>query len=1076
MSSFFLSRPIFAAVLSAVILTIGIVAIPTLPIAQFPQISPPTIVISSTYPGANAAQVESAVTTPIEEAVNGSEGLRYISSVSGDDGTSTITATFDLSRDIDRAAADVLVAVQQATGQLPSVVKTQGVVVRKVLGSFLLSVSLFSDNPKYDPTFLSNYASTQVVDPLKRISGVGDIAIFGQRTYAMRLWLDPKKLADNGVNTADVTSALSSQNVQVPAGAFGQEPTPEGQPYFISVRVNGQLQQPQQFDNIIIKSTPNGGYIRVRDVGYSQLGAESYQNSSTRNGKLNTGLGIQQLPSANALQVSDSVQKEMALLAKRFPPGVHWGLNFDYTDFVRESIKEVLITLGIAILLVILVIYVFLQDWRTTLIPAITIPVSLIGTFGLVKALGFSINTLTLFGLTLATGLVVDDAIVVIENITRFMQNNPDGDRREAAQGAMKEITGAVVATSLVLLAVFVPVGFFPGATGQLYKQFALTIACSISISLVVALTLTPALAVLLIRVENGGEKGGRFFGPINRAIDALRQGYENLLTHVIVPFRWVVTGLFAAALVVTLVVYTGTPTGFLPDEDLGFFYISIQAPQGISLQQETQIALRVAGIVRKIPGVQLTFNISGRGLGGTGNGSNVGFIVARLAPWSQRKSADMQLGNIIRTLQPKLSAIPSAKVLAFNPPAVQGIGSVGGFQYELEDPTNGDLTPLANAAMQIVTAANRSGNVTKANTTFSNTAPHDVITVDRDKAESAGVNVGDIFDALQTDIGSKYVNDFTYNNRTYHVYLQGNAPDRSRFEDLQKLFVRSSSGGISPVTDFLTSSFVATAPIVTHYNLFRNIEVTGQTPPGKGSGQALGTMEQLSGHLPNNFTHEWSGISLEQVQGGGASAILFGLGLLFVFFVLAAQYESLSEPFIILLATPVAILGALVGLHLRGISSDVYAQVGYVLLIGLASKNAILIVEFANQLRAEGMSATDAVIRAAEIRLRPILMTSFAFILGILPLALASGAGAASRHSLGTAVLGGMLVSTILNLGIIPALYLIVARFDRRHDAPGDRQPPSGDPKRAANGRGNGASEAPVGVVGWIPVERNSP
>jgi len=474
------------------------------------------------------------------------------------------------------------------------------------------------------------------------------------------------------------------------------------------------------------------------------------------------------------------------------------------------------------------------------------------------------------------------------------------------------------------------------------------------------------------------------------------------------VPFRWIVTGLFAAALVVTLLVYTATPTGFLPDEDLGFFYISIQAPQGISLQ-------------------------------------------------------------------PKLAAIPSAKILAFNLPAVQGIGAVGGFQYELEDPTNGNLTPLGNAAAGLVTAANTSGNVTRANTTFSNAAPHYVITVDRDKAEAASVNVGDIFDVLQTDVGSKYVNDFTYNNRTYHVYLQGNAPDRSRFEDLQKPFVRSSSGGISPVTDYLSSSFVSTAPIITHYNLFRNIEITGQSPPGKGSGQALGTMEQLSQQLPSNLTHEWSGISLEQVQGGGASAILFGLGLLFVFFVLAAQYESLSEPFIILLATPVAILGALAALHLRGIASDVYAQVGYVLLIGLASKNAILIVEFANQLRAEGLSATDAVIRAAEIRLRPILMTLFAFILGIVPLVFASGAGAASRHSLGTAVLGGMLVSTILNLGIIPALYLIVARFDHRHDAQQRPPGPAGNGE-ARPGAGNGASVAPVGVVGWIPVERNTP
>ena len=1038
MFSFFLTRPIFAAVLSAVILTAGIVAIPTLPIGQFPQIAPPTIVVSSTYPGANAQQVESAVTTPIEEAINGSQGLRYITSQSGDDGTSTITATFDLSRDIDRAAADVLVAVQQASGEIPSVVKTQGVTVRKVLGSFLLSVSLTSDDPKYDTTFLSNYASLQIVDPLKRISGVGDISIFGQRTYAMRVWIDPKKLADNGLTPASVATALTAQNVQVPAGAFGQEPTPVGQPYYVSVRVEGQLADAKAFDNVVVKTVGNGGYVRIRDIGYTELGAESYSNSATRNGRVTTGLGIQQLPSANALAVSTAVLKEMDALSKHFPPGVHWGLNFDTTDFVRESINEVFLTLLFSILLVIVVIFIFLQDWKTTLIPAITIPVSLVGTFGLISALGFTINTLTLFGLTLATGLVVDDAIVVIENIARYMDEHKDLGKIDAARHALKEIAGAVVATSLVLLAVFVPVGFFPGVTGQLYKQFALTIACSVAISLFVALTLTPALAVLLVSPAAEEHKETGFFGPINRAISWLRRGYESLL-HKLVPLKWIVFAGFVVSLALTLVLFVSTPTGFLPDEDLGLFYITIQAPQGTSLAQEQVIGRKVAALVNKLHGVQIVFNVSGRGLGGSGNGTNVGFIVVRLAPWGERKAPDEQASAMIAALRPQLAKIPSTQIFALNPPAVQGIGSVGGFQYELEDPANGSYQPLFTEAQKLIGQANTSGEVTIANTTFSATAPHDVITVDRAKAESAGVNVGDVFNALQTVIGSEYVNDFTYNNRVYHVYIQGQPEARARFADLQKIYVTSSTGQTSPVTDFLSESFDTSPPIVTHYNLFRDIEITGQTPAGKGSGDSLGEMQTLSNNLPNNYTHEWSGISLEQIQGGGASAILFGLGLLFVFFVLAAQYESLTEPLIILLATPVAILGAIVGLRLRGISSDVYAQVGYVLLIGLASKNAILIVEFANQLREQGMSAVEAVTRAAETRLRPILMTSFAFILGIVPLVFASGAGAASRHSLGTAVFGGMLVSTILNLVIVPALYLIVAIFDHSHDKPKD-------------------------------------
>jgi HAE1 family hydrophobic/amphiphilic exporter-1 len=1031
-SGFFLRRPIFSAVISAVLLTIGIVAIPGLPVAQFPQITPPQINIQATYPGANAQQVESAVTTPIEEAINGSQGLRYITSQSGDDGSCSITATFELGRDINAAATDVLVAIQEANGTLPAVVKTQGVTVNKSVGSYLLIVALTTTGGRYDPVFLSNFASLQVVDPLKRIPGVGQVAIFGQRQYAMRLWLDPKKLADNGLTTTDITNALNSQNVQVPSGAFGSEPSTPHQPYFISVDVNGQLTTPQEFDDIVLRTTPSGGVIRLRDVGRAQFGAENYTSVSKLSNSTTIGLGIQQTPSANALAVSDAVRKEMTELAKRFPPGIGWALPSDTTDFVRESIKEVLITLAIAIVLVVLVIYVFLQDWRTTLIPAITIPVSLVGTFGLVAALHFSINTLTLFGLTLATGLVVDDAIVVIENIARFIQGNTIRSPYENATLAMKEITGAVVATSLVLLAVFIPVGFFPGTTGELYKQFALTIACSISISLVVALTLTPALSVLLVAAHP--EREQRIFAPINRAIDATRSGYARLLGW-IVRSRGLVAAGFVVALVATGILYARTPTGFLPDEDLGYFFVSIQAPQGTPLWREQEIGGRVVGIVRGLPGIRYVFNVSGRGVGGSGNGTNLGYVVVRLKPWSERTASSEQLSAILTTIRPRLAQIAGAQILAFAPPAVQGLGAVGGFQYELEDVANGSIDELDRHAKDLIAKANASGVITNANTTYSALAPHLEIAVDRRKAESAGVNVGDIFSAIQTDIGSAYINDFTYGGRTYHVYMQGDAPNRARISDLDKVFVRSAGGATTPVTQFITMSQSTTAPIITHYNLFRNIEITGSTPAGVGAGQSLQKLEDLSVALPLQYAHDWSGIALEELQGGGQSALIFGLGLLFVFFVLAAQYESLTEPFIILLATPVAILGALIGLAIRGLSSDVYAQVGYVMLIGLASKNAILIVEFANQLRREGMSAQDAVIHAAQTRLRPILMTSFAFILGIVPLVWATGAGAASRHSLGTAVFGGMVVSTVLNLVIIPALYLIVARFDQRFD-----------------------------------------
>ncbi|MBD5654130.1 MAG: efflux RND transporter permease subunit, partial [Candidatus Eremiobacteraeota bacterium] len=587
-------------------------------------------------------------------------------------------------------------------------------------------------------------------------------------------------------------------------------------------------------------------------------------------------------------------------------------------------------------------------------------------------------------------------------------------------------------ATSLVLLAVFIPVGFFPGTTGELYKQFALTIACSITISLIVALTLTPALSVAFVRAEHGNSS--RIFEPINRGIAATRAAYARLLGS-IVSARIVVAVGFVVALVITGFVFTATPTGFLPDEDLGYFFVSIQAPQGTPLWREQQIGNQVEKIVRHEPGIRFVFNISGRGVGGSGNGTNLGFVVVRLAPWGQRTAAAAQLPGILADIRPQLAQVAGAQILAFGPPAVQGLGTVGGFQYELEDRANGSIEDLDNEAKDLIAKANGSTTIANANTTYSALAPHLEITVDRRKAEGAGVNVADIFNALQTDIGSSYVNDFTYLNRTYHVYIQGDAQYRSRIEDLEKVYVRSSTGTVTPVSQFVTITQRPSAPIITHYDLFRNIEITGSTPAGVGAGQSLQEMEKLSQGLRRGYAHDWSGIALEEINGGGQAALIFGLGLLFVFFVLAAQYESVTEPFIILLATPLAILGALVALHLRSLSSDVYAQVGFVMLIGLASKNAILIVEFANQLRRRGMSAADAVVHAAETRLRPILMTSIAFIFGIVPLVWATGAGAASRHSLGTAVFGGMIVSTVLNLAIIPALYLIVAGFDSRFE-----------------------------------------
>ena len=1032
MIRFFLRRPVFASVCSLIILLIGLVAIPSLPIAEYPPIAPPVVTVTSTYTGASAQAVESSVTTPLEEAINGVQGLRYMSSTSGNDGTSTITCTFELSRDLDQATNDVQNAVNSAQGVLPNEVKQTGVIVSKNAGSFIMAVGLGSTNPQHDAIFLSNYADRYIVDELKRIPGVSSVQVFGERKYAMRVWLDPKRLADNGLAVSDVTGALQDQNVQVAAGAIGQEPAAVDQPYQISVRAVGRLTTPEQFGDIILKSNQDGGFVRLRDVGRVELGAQDYSSVLHFHGKTAVGIGILQLPTANALTVADKVRATFARLEKHYPAGMQDRIAFDSTLFVNESIHEVVVTLGIAIALVILVIYLFLQDWRTTLIPAITIPVSLIGTFGLMKALGFSINTLTLFGLTLATGLVVDDAIVVIENIARFIQEEKmtpfDG-----ALAAMREIFGAVLATSLVLLAVFIPVAFFPGTTGQLYKQFALTIACSITISAFNALTFTPALAALLLRPE--GRQRNRFFDFLNRGINGTRHAYDRLLPRIF-SFRYGVACIFIVLLAITGVLFKSMPTAFVPDEDQGYFIMTVQLPEGQSIERTMSVIKRVEGYLGKEPAIRDVFSIGGFSF--FGSGPNRGLIFAQLVPWTERPGNDSSLDAVLARVRGKLYSIADAQVYAFNPPAIQGVGNFGGFQYELLDQGNVGMGSLMGSAYAFMGAGATDPILSRVFTTFRNDTPQLVVNVDREKAKSLNVPLQNIFSALQVDLGSLYVNDFDYLNRSYRVYVQADQVYRARLDDLQGLYVRSNTNAMIPLTNLVSTSRETTPGIINHYNLFRSIELNGQPGQGYGSGQAIAEMEKLSQKLlPAGVSYAWSGISLEQIESGGQSTFVFMLGILFVFLVLAAQYESFLDPLIILLSVPLALLGALIALQLRGLQSDVFAQVGYVMLIGLASKNAILIVEFANQLQERGVPLFEAVRTAAETRLRPILMTSFAFILGIVPLVTATGAGSASRHSLGTTVFGGMIISTILNLLVVPAFYIIIERGRKgRHAA----------------------------------------
>ncbi|HKD81796.1 MAG TPA: multidrug efflux RND transporter permease subunit [Candidatus Angelobacter sp.] len=1023
MVNFFIRRPVFATVCSLLIVLAGATAIPSLPVAQYPNLTPPTVTVSSFYTGANSQAVETSVTTLLEEAINGAEGMRYISSTSGNDGTSSISATFDLDRNLDIAAVDVQNRASTTLGRLPAEVQTTGVSVTKNTGSFVVAYGFYSDNHQYDNLFISNYLDLYVRNALKRVKGVGDVIIFGERKYAMRLWLDPVRLAARNLTAIDVTNALREQNVQVAAGQVGEQPALPNQAYQISVRAVGRLSDPKEFEHIVISRAKDGSLIQLRDVGRAELGAESYGGQLRYNGVDAMGLGVMQLSNANALQVRRDVQTQMEELAKRFPSGLKYQVAFDTTRAVGESIREVLKTLSEAILIVIIVIFLFLQGWRSTLIPAVTIPVSLVGTFIFAKFFGFSINTLTLFGITLATGLVVDDAIVVIENVERHIEEGVH-DAKEATRMGMREVTGAVVATSLVLIAVFVPVSLFPGTTGRLYQQFALTIAFSIAISAFNALTLSPALAGLLLRHRDSPRN--RFFAAINSVIHRGTARYQAIL-HRLTTWKTAVVVVFLLGLGATYFVYQRVPTSFVPQEDQGYFFVIVQAPPGASLQYTTTVMDKAAAIVSANKDVEGVFSVPGFSFSGAA--ANQGIIFASLKDISERKGAEHSAEGVLNAIRMPLMTINEATVIPFDPPAIQGLGTFGGFAYELQQTGGGTLDDLENVVQQVIAKANtRPELVHPLFTSFTARDPQFVVDIDREKAKSLNVSFSQITSALQIYMGSLYVNDFDFNNRSYRVIAQADKQFRSQPRDLKQFYVRSDDGHMISLDNLVTVKEGTNASVINHYNLFRSVEIDGSAAPGYSSGQAIKAMEEVSQQvLPHGYAFEWTGISLEEIQSGAQTVMLFGLGLLVVYLTLSAQYESFVLPFIILLAVPMAVLGALLAQSARGLENDVYCQIGLVMLIGLASKNAILIVEFAEQLQHRGLGLVESAIEAARLRLRPILMTSIAFILGVLPLVFASGAGAAGRHSVGTTVFGGMIVSTFLNLFIIPVLYILV-------------------------------------------------
>ncbi|HVS88036.1 MAG TPA: efflux RND transporter permease subunit [Candidatus Acidoferrum sp.] len=1016
---FFIRRPVFATVCALLIILGGAISIPTLSIANFPDLAPPQVVVSSGYIGANAQTVESAVTIPLEQAINGVPGMKYITSTSGNDGSSQIVVVFDITRDPDLAAVDVQNRVNQALGRMPNEVKNTGIIIQKQLSGFVFGAGIYAENGQYDSLFVSNYIDVYVRDALKRVKGVGDAFIFGERKYAMRLWLDPPKMAERGLTATNILTALQEQNVQVAAGQIGQPPAATDQIYQISVRAVGRLTEPAQFDNIILKTGTDGTLVRVADVGHAELGAEDYGTVLRFNGHEAVGLAVTQLPGANALDVDKAAKAEFLRLSKNFPPGLKYAIAFDTTTVIGESIRDVLITLLQAICLVIIVIYLFLQDWRSTFIPAITIPVSLIGTFIFVKLLGFSINTLTLFGITLATGLVVDDAIVVIENVERHIVEGIT-EPHNAASVALKEVAGAVIATSLVLVAVFVPVALFPGTTGILFRQFALTIAFSVSISAFNALTLTPALSAIFLG-HHRERAQGRFFKAFNRVVTAGTSFYRHALRHVL-GWRFAALALFLATLGCTYWLYQRVPRGFIPEDDQGYLIVTAQGPQGASARYMLDVCGKIEAAAAAIPEVEGAFSVVG------GAAPNNAIVYLPLKSFEERKGEQHSAASVLGRLRGPLMGIPGAFVIPFDPPAVQGFGEFGGFQFILEDLGRNSLQTIADTAHRLVTQSASSPDLTGLFTSFTANDPQYLVRIDREKAKSLQVPFSQVTNALQVYMGSVYVNDFDFNNRSYRVYVQADQRFRSKAKDIAQYYLRSDAGKMIPLDNLVTVEQTANPQVISHYNLFRSAEIDGAPAPGRSSAEGMAAMEALARKvLPNGMTFEWSGLSREELESGGKALILFGLGLIVVYLTLAAQYESFVLPFIVLLAVPVALLGAIGAQSLRGLQNDVYCQIGLVMLIGLASKNAILIVEFAEQLREQGMSIVDAAIESARIRLRPILMTSLAFILGVVPLVLARGAGRAGRISVGTTVFGGMIAATTLNLLFIPVLYVAI-------------------------------------------------
>lgn len=1020
--SFFIDRPVFSAVISILIVIVGLIGLTMLPIDQYPQITPPVVKISASYPGASALTVSQAVATPIEQELNGTPGMLYMESNSSNSGGFSATITFDISSDPDLSAVEIQNRVKLAESRLPAEVVQNGIEIEKQASSQLMTICLTSDDPKFDEIYLSNFATLNVLDLLRRIPGVGRVSNIGSRYYAMQIWVDPARLANYGLTVQDVQNALKDQNRESAAGVLGQQPV-TGLDFTIPITAQGRLSSAAEFEEIVLRANPDGSMIRMRDIARVSLEAQSYNTESGINGGNAAIMGVYLLPGANAMEVAESVKQAMEEISRTFPEGMTYEIPFDITTYISESIHEVYKTLFEALFLVIVVVFLFLQSWRATVIPLVAVPISLIGTFGFMLIFGFSLNILTLLGLVLAIGLVVDDAIVVVENVERIMEEEHLSPY-EATKKAMNGLTSALIATSMVLAAVFVPVSFLSGITGQLYRQFSVTIAISVLLSTVVALTLSPVMCSLILKPVDPDKPKNRVFRAINRWVDFGNGKYLGGIKRIIKHPRRVGVG-FCMVLIAIFVLYRLIPTSFLPTEDQGYFTVELEMPEGTTLERTRAVTNRAIAFLMEDPAVEYVQNV-------TGTSPRVGTSQARaqltviLKEWKERDDTDIDA--IMANVSRELTEYPECKFYISTPPVIPGLGTSGGFEMQLEARGDATYDNLVQAADTLMYYASQCKELSNLSSSLQAEIPQLYFDVDRDKVKMLGVPMADVFNTMKAYTGSVYVNDFNMFNRIYRVYLQADAPYREHRDNISLFFVRGSDGNMIPLTALGNTEYTTGPGSIKRFNMFNTAVIRGQAAQGYSSGQAMEVIEQVARtRLPDNIGVEWSGLSYQEKQAGGQTGVILALVFLFVFLFLAALYESWSIPIAVLLSLPVAALGAYIGISICGMENDTYFQIGLVMLMGLAAKNAILIVEFAKDEADAGVNVFKAALHAAQLRFRPILMTSLAFILGIFPLVIASGPGAASRQSIGTGVFFGMIAAVTVGILLIPFFFVMI-------------------------------------------------